>query len=145
MNRRVNARCGQWAGQGLLWLPGALMFALVGCATSGPKARLQVEDETERDRYGVKTVGDWTTIGNAEGEQLAGVGLVTGLAGTGGESPPDSYRTMLEEQLRKKGARNVKELMTSRDNAVVVVTAHIPAGAGMGDAIDIEVTLPPKS
>jgi hypothetical protein len=124
---------------------GALLFALIGCASSTPKARLQVEEETERDRYGVKTVGDWTTIGNAEGAQLAGVGLVTGLAGTGGESPADGYRAILEDNLRKKGVRNIKELLSSPDNAVVVLSARIPAGASVGDPIDIEVSLPAQS
>jgi hypothetical protein len=128
-----------------LWLSGVVLLALVGCATSTRQARLQVEEETERDRYGVKTVGDWTTVGHAEGVSLAGVGLVTGLAGTGGEAPADGYRAMLEDQLAKKGVRNVKELLASPDNALVLVSAHIPAGAAVGDPIDLEVTLPPRS
>jgi Flagellar P-ring protein len=145
MNRRVTVTGLRKAVPNSLWLPGVLLFAFVGCATSNPKARLQVEEETDRDRYGVKTVGDWTTVGNATGVQLAGVGLVTGLPGTGGESPADGYRTMLEDQLRKKGVRNIKELLSSPDNSLVVVTAHIPAGASVGDPIDVEVTLPPRS
>jgi hypothetical protein len=145
MNRRVSVTGLLKAGQASLWLPGVLLFTLFGCATSGPKARLQVADETERDRYGVKTVGDWTTIGNANAIQLAGVGLVTGLGATGGESPADGYRAMLEENLRKKGVRNVKELLTSTDNALVLVTALVPAGACVGDPIDVEVSLPPRS
>jgi hypothetical protein len=122
-----------------------LLFALVGCATWSTKARLQVEEETDRDRYGVKSVGDWTTVGNADGISLAGVGLVTGLAGTGGESPSDGFRTMLEDDLRKKHVRNTKEMLASTSNALVLVTARIPAGAGLGDPIDVEVTLPPRT
>jgi hypothetical protein len=145
MNRRVTVKGLLQVGRGPFWLGGVLLFALAGCATSTPKARLQVEDETERDRYGVKTVGDWTTVGNAEGASLAGVGLVTGLSGTGGDCPSDGYRAMLEDDLRKKRVRNIKELLASPSNALVLVTAHIPAGAGMGDPVDVEVTLPPKS
>ena len=107
--------------------------------------RLQVEDETDRDRYGVKTVGDWTTVGNADGVSLAGVGLVTGLAGTGGESPSDGFRAMLEDDLRKKRVRNVKEVLASTSSALVLVTAHMPAGAGIGDPVDVEVALPPRT
>jgi hypothetical protein len=145
MNRSVTVRYLLYAGRGSLWLPGVILLALVGCATSSPKARLQVEDETERDRYGVRTVGDCTTVGNADGVHLAGVGLVTGLSGTGGETPPDGYRAMLEDNLRKKGVKNVKELLESPDNAVAIVMAHIPAGAGVGDPLDLEVMLPPHS
>jgi hypothetical protein len=145
MKRRVTVTGLIGAARASLWLAGVLAFALAGCATSSPKARLQVEDETERDRYGVKTVGDWTTIGNANGVQLAGVGLVTGLSGTGGEAPADGYTAMLEDSLRKKGVRNVKEMLLSTDNALVVVTAFVPAGASPGDPIDVEVSLPPRS
>jgi hypothetical protein len=122
-----------------------MLFALLGCASSKTETRLHGEEETDRDRYGVKTVGDWTTIGNADGVQLVGVGIVTGLSGTGGDAPTDAYRTMLEDHLRKKGVRNVKEVMTSPENAMVIVTGHIPAGAGIGDPIDVEVMLPPRS
>lgn len=145
MNRRVTVRGLLRVGQGALWLSGVLSFALLGCATSTTQTRLHGEEETDRDRYGVKTVGDWTTVGNAEGINLVGVGLVTGLSGTGGDAPSDAYRTMLEDQLRKKGLRNVKELLASTDNAMVIVVAHIPAGAAVGDPIDVEVTLPPRS
>jgi hypothetical protein len=145
MNRRVTVRGLLRAGQGSLWLPGVILFALLGCATSKTQTRLQVEEETERDRYGVKTVGDSTTVGNADGVQLVGVGVVTGLSGTGGEAPSDAYRTMLEDQLRKKGVRNVKELLASPENAMVLVTAHIPAGATAGDPLDVEVVLPTRS
>jgi len=145
MNRSVNLKGLARAGQGSLWLTGMIVFALVGCATSSPKARLQVEEETEHDRYGVATVGDCTTVGNVTGVQLAGVGLVTGLAGTGGEAPPDGYRAMLEDNLRKKGVKNIKELLSSPDNALVLVSAHIPAGSGIGDRLDVEVSLPPRS
>src|SRR5262245_57684860 len=97
MIRRVSVSTLLRAGQVPLWVLGGVLFALVGCASSKQQARLQVEDETERDRYGVKTVGDCTTVGNADGVALAGVGLVTGLSGTGGEAPPDGYRAMLED------------------------------------------------
>jgi hypothetical protein len=145
MNRRVTVMGLHRLRRGPQWLPAVLLALAAGCATSGPQARLQVEDETERDRYGVKTIGDWTTVGNANGVQLAGVGLVTGLSGTGGESPVDGYRAMLQDQLQKKGVRNIKELLSSPDNALVLVSAHIPAGAAVGDPIDVEVTLPPRS
>lgn len=145
MKRSLSVRGVRPAGRRGAWLGAALLLALAGCATSKPQARLQIADETDRDRYGVKTIGDCTTVGNATGVQVVGVGLVTGLAGTGGEAPPDAYRAMLEDRLRKSGVRNVKEVLGSPNNAMVIVTAHIPAGAAVGDPVDVQVALPPRS
>ncbi len=83
-------------------------------------------------------------IANAEPIAVSGVGLVVGLDGTGG-TPPGGFREALKEQLLKAGRDNVNELLASRDNALVLVSALIPPGAKRGDTIDIEVTLPPGS
>jgi hypothetical protein len=130
-------------------LPAAAFYLLAG-ALLGPlgcahhQARLQSEEEVERDRYEVRTVGDVTQVTNAEPIPAVGVGLVEGLDGTGGEAAPDGYRAAMEEQLRKQGVRNVKEIMTSRNFAVVAVTAQIPPGARKDDPLDVEVIVPPR-
>ena len=69
---------------------------------------------------------------------------MVGLEGTGGDAPHE-YRKELEEQLKKDGMDNPREMLASRDNALVVVAAQIPPGARKGDALDLEVTLPPQS
>jgi hypothetical protein len=153
MNRRDSViRLPRAAGLAAVWGLGAALAGLLGCAGS-PQTRLQSADD-EGDRYGVKTVGDVTTVGNADPAKLGGVGLVDGLDGTGAEPTPDNYRTMLEEELRKsmreedlrrEGARTVKEFLKSKNRALVVVTAQVPPGANPGDLIDVEVTLPPRS
>src|SRR5262249_62347822 len=84
-------------------------------------------------------------VANAEPIARGGVGLVEGLEGTGGPAPPDGYRAMLEDQLRKAGVKNVKELMKSPNHALVIVDAYFPPGAAKGDPIDVEVKLPPGS
>jgi len=122
---------------------GVLLLGLLGCVTEQPRG--QSEDDNDHDRYGIKTVGDVTTVGNAGATPLGGVGIVTGLEGTGGEAPNDSYRTLLEDQMRKKGVKNVKEIMTSPNCALVLVSAQLPAGARKGDTFDVEVALPPRS
>jgi hypothetical protein len=151
MTRRARALDRPWdsglprAARPGVWLLAALLGGLAGCMDE-VKTRLQADD-AERDRYAdVKTVGDVTVVGNAAPVPLGGVGLVTGLEGTGGESPPDGYRAMLEEQLRKDdGVRNVKELLTSPNNALVIVEGLLLPGARKGDPVDVEVTIPPGS
>jgi hypothetical protein len=133
------------AGPGwvLGWLLQAALLGLLGCVQ--PQTRLQSEDEGEHDRYAVKTIGDSTTVGSAEPLPIGGVGLVEGLDGTGGDAPNDSYRTLLEDDLRKQGVREVKKLLASPDVAMVLVSAQIPPGARKGDPLDVEVRLPDRS
>lgn len=130
----------------MAWLfPVILSSALVltGCQTALP--RLQKEEETEKDRYGVKTVGDYTSVGNAQPVPVGGIGLVVGLEGTGGEPANDANRSILEDDLRKEGVKNLKEVLASPNIAMVLVSAQIPPGARRGDTIDIEVQMPPRS
>jgi hypothetical protein len=111
-----------------------------------PLARLQKDEEAARDKdLGVRTIGDVTRVANATGAPVSGVGLVVGLEGTGGGTPPGSFRTMLETELGKRKVQHVKELLASENNAMVLVSAVIPAGAHRGDPLDVEVTLPPGS
>src|SRR4051812_7146990 len=127
-------------------LLGALLLLPLGCAHAPETSRLQAEDETDRDRYGIKTVGDVSTVSNAQPVRLGGVGLVVGLEGTGGDVPRgDPYRSMLEAQLGKQKVERVKDLLGSPDTALVVVSAQLPPGAHKGDPIDVEVSLPPRS
>jgi flagellar basal body P-ring protein FlgI len=126
-----------------LWVFGALMLGAAGCVDL--QTRGQSAEETERDKdLDIRTIGDVTEVFNVQPIQVHGVGLVTGLEGTG-HSPPSMYRTMLEQQLRKQRVENVKELLDSPNNCLVTVTAFIPPGSRRGDAIDIEVWLPDRS
>jgi flagellar basal body P-ring protein FlgI len=126
-----------WAGALLA------LLALAGCLSQKP--RLQSQDESERDRYGVKCIGDVTTVGNAQPRSIAGVGLVVGLDGTGAEATRDQYRAMLEDQLKKREVKNIRDELGSPNHALVLVSAKMPPGACKGDPVDIEVALPPGS
>src|SRR5262245_46789582 len=122
-----------------------LLLALSGCVTP-PVLRPQQADETERDRYGVKTLGAVCDVGNVEPRAVGGVGLVTGLDGTGGDSPRDANRTALEKYLRQlPGDADINQLLGSGECALVLVSGLIPAGAREGDRFDVEVALPAGS
>jgi hypothetical protein len=120
----------------------AALLGLAGCSHS-QQTRAQAEDEA--DRYQVKTIGDITDVGNAEPVRLGGVGLVTGLEGTGGTNPNDPFRSILEHELLKTRVKNVKELLASPGNAVVAVEAQLPPGTRQGDPLDVVVSLPAGS
>jgi hypothetical protein len=132
------------AGRVPVMLAGALLLGLLGCSHN-KLSRAKAEDESEKDRYPIRTIADVTSVGNAEPVRLGGVGLVVGLEGTGGPSPKDSYRSMLEHELQQQGVHHVKEVLSSLDNALVIVEAQLPPGVRRGDPIDVEVKLPPGS
>jgi hypothetical protein len=140
----------------LAWTLGALVLVTTGCAH--PQVRSQAADDEEQlDKdLDVRVIRDLITVQNHEPIAVSGVGLVTGLEGTGGGTPPGFFRTMLEDQLRKQRPlleellrrqrmRTVTELLDSPDNALVLIAATIPGGARKGDKIDLEITLPSQS
>jgi Flagellar P-ring protein len=129
------------AGAAPVLVAGLCLFALLGCLPT-KLIRAKSDDETDRDRYGIPTVRDKATIGNADAVHVGGVGYVEGLDGTGGEAPQDSYHELLERQLVNAGVRKPKEFLASPDRAMVIVTAAIPPGTREGEPFDVEVRLP---
>ena len=76
---------------------------------------------------------------------LRGVGLVTGLNGTGGDPSPSALRTQLQNEMNRRGVKDSKKILASRDTAMVVVTAYLPAMVRKGQRFDVRVALPPNS
>src|SRR5262245_20115802 len=94
------------------FLTGALLLALVGCLQH--ETRLQSEDDAERDKDSdIKTIGDVTTVANANPIYVSGITLVVDLEGTGGNATANGYRALVEDQLRKRNVPNIKELLAS--------------------------------
>src|SRR5262249_26059000 len=118
-----------------LWVFGAVLLGLVGCSKN--TLRLQAEDDGERADYSVETINQWAMFDGADSLSVFGVGLVTGLANTGGEAPPGDERTLLEKELKADRVTNIKEVLSRKDATMVVVSAVIPPGAQKGDPIDV--------
>lgn len=71
---------------------------------------------------------------------LIGYGLVTGLAGTGDTRRNEVTRQALRNVLARLGTTVTEQQINSRNVAVVVVTAVLPASANPGDKIDAVVS-----
>jgi hypothetical protein len=132
--------------RGRIWpIIGTLLLAVAGCIS--PFTR-NGSREADKD-LDVAIVADFT---DAEREaainggllQISGAGLVTGLRGTG-DCPQGLARQILEADLRKQKVEHVRELLESKDSAVVCVSAFLHGGMRKGEPIDVEVTLPPGS
>jgi flagellar P-ring protein precursor FlgI len=81
-------------------------------------------------------------LGRFEGwreNALIGYGLVTGLAGSGDTRRNVVTRQALRNVLSRLGTAVTEEQISSRNVAVVIVTARLPASANVGDRIDATV------
>lgn len=87
-------------------------------------------------------IGDYGNVAGLNVITLTGVGLVTGLDGTGGDPPPSMYRERLLDEMRRRGVANPNAVLASRDTAVVAIKAYLPPLIRKGERFDIEVALP---
>jgi len=90
-------------------------------------------------------LGQYVTVSGLNMILLEGVGLVTGLDGTGGDPPPSQYRTALLKDMQRRDIPNRNSIIRSPSTALVIVRAYLPPLVQPGDHFDIEVRLPEGS
>jgi flagellar P-ring protein FlgI len=83
-------------------------------------------------------IKDLAMIAGARDNQLVGYGLVTGLAGDGDKNPTYTVQTVAN-MLQRYGITVAPSTLLSKNVAVVMVTADIPAFKKIGTRIDITV------
>lgn len=83
-------------------------------------------------------IRDLVMVGGARDNQLVGYGLVVGLAGDGDKDPIYAKQT-LANLLQRFGVSVPAASMSSKNIAVVMVTADIPAFVKPGARLDIQV------
>ncbi len=83
-------------------------------------------------------VRDLVMVAGARDNQLVGYGLVVGLAGDGDKDPVYTKQT-IANMLQRYGINVPATTLSSKNVAVVMVTADIPAFAKPGGRIDVEV------
>ena len=91
------------------------------------------------------TVGDYISINGLGMITLEGVGLVTGLDGSGGDPRPSQFRMSLLKDMQRRDVPNPKALLRSPRTALVIVRAYLPPLIRKGETFDVEVRLPPGS
>lgn len=90
-------------------------------------------------------LGEYMSVTGNNIIALRGVGLVTGLDGTGGDPPPSHLRKALMDQMAKMKISNPSRILADRSTALVMVTAYLPAMVSEGQRFDVRVMLPPNS
>lgn len=107
-----------------------------------------VDDESEAgdSKYNTKIetplIGDYMTFSGINAVTIEGVGLVVGLNGTGGNPAPSRYRTVMVDDLKRRGVRNPNEILRSPDTALVYLRATLPPLLEKGETIDVQVMIP---
>lgn len=134
-------------------MPGAMLserFSRDGEKTTRDKDRKSSKREKEEDndfgsRVETPLLAEYMSVQGNTVIVLRGVGLVTGLNGTGGDPSPSALRTQLQNEITRRGLPNGKQILASQDTALVVVTAYLPAMVRKGQRFDVRVALPPNS
>lgn len=111
-----------------------------------------LDDDFEKDddnnfetKIETPLLGDYVSVSGNNPIALRGVGLVTGLNGTGGDPPPSNYRTDLLNEMKRRKVPSPQKILASRDTAMVIVTGYLPAMVEKGQHFDVRVVLPPNS
>ncbi len=71
--------------------------------------------------------------------EVEGIGLVTGLNGTGSDPIPSPQRQVLLSAMQARGVQNPNAVLASPDTAMVLVRGVLRAGIQEGDRFDVEV------
>ncbi len=145
--------CG--CASGLMSMPGAAMMASRFSkdekkadeeeSKSKKKKRAKDEDNDFGNHIDTPLLLEYMSVQGNTMIVLRGVGLVTGLNGTGGDPSPSALRTQLQNEMNRRGVKDSKKILASRDTAMVVVTAYLPAMVRKGQRFDVRVALPPNS
>ncbi|HEY6925009.1 MAG TPA: flagellar basal body P-ring protein FlgI [Steroidobacteraceae bacterium] len=85
-------------------------------------------------------IKDIARVQGTRAHALVGYGIVSGLAGTGDSPGNRATRQTLSNLLAQFNLNLPPESMTSRNVAVVLVSANLPNFARQGDVIDVTVT-----
>jgi flagellar P-ring protein FlgI len=84
-------------------------------------------------------IKDLAMVAGARDNQLAGFGLVAGLAGDGDKNPVDTIQT-IANLLQRYGLTVPAATLSAKNVAIVMVTADIPAFAKKGSRLDVVVS-----
>jgi len=123
--------------QFLCWM---LTLTVAGCQKLS--LRSQNPDEEEIKPPETRFIKDQVTVSGLHPITIESVGLVTNLDNTGGDPPPSMYRSLLLNDMKKRGIPNPNTLLQSPTSALVLIRAAVPPVIDVGDTFDVEVVLP---
>ena len=118
------------------------MLSLAVCGCQKLNLRSQNPDDEEVKPPETQFIKDQVTVSGLHPITIESVGLVTNLDNTGGDPPPSMYRTMLIEDMKKRGVSNPNTTLQDPRKALVLIRAAVPPVIEVGEYFDVEVVLP---
>jgi len=128
----------------VLLLSAAAML-LPACGCEKPLLEPQKPRTIEVPPYLTDTIGQRAVIGGLELIDVHGVGLVTGLNGTGSSVYPQGLRDRMLKELARHRVEGREAILADPNNAVVLVNGYVPAGSRAGEAFDLLVLAAPAT
>jgi hypothetical protein len=131
----------------ILCLAGLLLAAAAGGCQKGQRAQAGSDALTPPAELGV-AIGSLADVVKPEPVAVEGFGLVGVLPGTGSAYCPPEIRAYLRQYIATQlpdNRVNADELIDSKNTAVVMLEAMIPATPSKGDHFDVRVALLPGS
>ena len=127
----------------------ALFAAAVGIGLGCRKEIIPSEPRTPREievpEYLKDTVGELARFSGREAVSVQGYGFVTGLDGTGTKVVPPGIRQQILEMMHLHKVEHAEQILSSPDNAVVIVLGMLEPGIGKGELFDLEVRALPTT
>jgi flagellar basal body P-ring protein FlgI len=120
------------------------LIPLAGCSSWNLSKTAKTDDAEAKDAP-ERLVGDIAVPYGMDTVSIESVGLVTGLHGTGSDPEPSGQRSMLLDEMQRRGVHNPNEVLASKDVSLVLVRAILRPGIQKGDRFDVEVRIPGNS
>ncbi|MBN2584144.1 MAG: flagellar basal body P-ring protein FlgI [Planctomycetes bacterium] len=122
---------------GLLGIAALAVAVVVGCGQPlrAPERPTTVEVPT----YLQGTIGQQARVSGLESVLVQGVGLVTGLDGTGSTIHSPGIRDRMLKEMNRHRVPDPERLLADPSTAVVSVMGLIPAGCHAGERFDVSV------
>lgn len=86
-------------------------------------------------------IKDLTTVRGNRSNQLLGMGVVVGLAGTGDSKKAAATNRAVANVMTRLGMRSTPDEVLTQSSAVVAITAELPPFAKIGDRIDVKISV----
>jgi flagellar P-ring protein FlgI len=129
-----------------LFILGLAVLILGGCSTWNPLCRRdQSPDDVVQIGGKTKLVGDLARPTGDFPVQVEGIGLVTGLSGTGSDPAPSGQRGILLDNMKTHSVVKPSKILASTSTSMVLVRGVLRPGIQKGDRFDLEIRVPSRS
>ena len=99
--------------------------------------------EIKVPEYLENTIGERAIISGGDAVLVQGLGLVTGLAGTGSTAHPPGIRNRMLKIITQHEVPNPETVLADPNTAVVFISGYIPPGSRPGEPFDLVLTAAP--